>query len=51
LKALLHGIGIFLGGKGPDLNMEQLVLWLMTDGYVVASVLQSHDENVSVFLV
>jgi hypothetical protein len=36
-KALAHGFGVFFVGERADLDVEELVLRLVPDGYGVAS--------------
>jgi hypothetical protein len=49
-EALAHGFGFFFGGEGAYLDVEELVLWLVVNGYAVASALKGGDEGVGVFL-
>ena len=48
---LAHGVGVLAGGEGAYLDVEELVLRLLPDGYVVAALLEGSDEDVGVFAV
>jgi hypothetical protein len=49
-EALAHGFGVLFRGEGTDLDVEELVLWLVADGYGVASFFEGGEEGVGVFL-
>lgn len=48
---MLHGVGVFAGGQGADLDVEELVLRLVADGDVVAALLEGGEEVLCVFAV
>lgn len=50
-EPLAHGLGIFFGGEGADLDVEELVLLLVPDSYGVTAFFQCGEQDVGVFLV
>ena len=44
-EALAHGVGVFFVGEGAELDVEELVLGLLTDGYGVAAFLQGGERR------
>jgi hypothetical protein len=49
-KALAHVVGVFAGGVGAQLDVEELVLGLVADYDIVAAMPEGIDEDVGIFL-